>query len=506
MAYLLVKMFFIILLAAFFGFLLGMWWIRRQFVDVSEEYNRITARAGTDEVVPQWGALQASLGGLQATVDGIAKSIPATASNDATNIETKLSRLDDSIRSIRAPTVDLEPIQRSLAALDTHVQEMAQPTNVDVEPLMERINGVGADVRAIVIPPAPEFDVAPLVTRLTAIEAALKAIDIPEPKETDLSPVTERVEAVEDAVRAIKIPKPPKLDLSPIMSRVDGVESAVREISIPEAQDLDLAPVIERVAAVEEAVRAISIPDSPDLHPVVDRIDTVERAVHAIHIPESKAVDFSAVFARIEALQKAVEAIELPEAPTVDWSTVMTPLNAVRGTVDSVDKAVKAIDIPPSQTVDLAPIEVRLAALESALLNEGGHWSTVSAQLGRLEANLGQLKPPVEKPKADPDAPVLLNSAAYGPPDNLKRISGVGPVLEGLLNRLGVWYFWQVARWSEREVKYVDSQLEVFKGRIIRDEWVRQATQLAQTSDNQPPADHGGGGLGLDAPHAPTPP
>lgn len=72
----------------------------------------------------------------------------------------------------------------------------------------------------------------------------------------------------------------------------------------------------------------------------------------------------------------------------------------------------------------------------------------------------------------------LLTEARGGQADDLKRISGVGPKLEGLLHKNGVFHFDQVAAWSPAEVAYMDDQLS-FKGRIDRDNWIEQATKLA---------------------------
>ena len=63
--------------------------------------------------------------------------------------------------------------------------------------------------------------------------------------------------------------------------------------------------------------------------------------------------------------------------------------------------------------------------------------------------------------------------------DDLKRIKGVGPKLEALCNRLGIWHFSQIAGWSDDEVAWVDQHLEGFKGRVRRDDWVEQARALA---------------------------
>ena len=64
-------------------------------------------------------------------------------------------------------------------------------------------------------------------------------------------------------------------------------------------------------------------------------------------------------------------------------------------------------------------------------------------------------------------------------PDDLKLIAGVGPKLEGVLNGLGIYKFEQVAKWKKAERDWVDSYLK-FKGRIERDDWVKQAKALAK--------------------------
>ncbi len=59
--------------------------------------------------------------------------------------------------------------------------------------------------------------------------------------------------------------------------------------------------------------------------------------------------------------------------------------------------------------------------------------------------------------------------------DDLTRISGVGPALERLLHKQGVFYFKQIASWTKDDVKVIDSKLDTFKGRILRDNWVKGA-------------------------------
>lgn len=66
-----------------------------------------------------------------------------------------------------------------------------------------------------------------------------------------------------------------------------------------------------------------------------------------------------------------------------------------------------------------------------------------------------------------------------GAPDDLKLISGVGPVLEKKLNALGITQYAQVAAFKKSDIVTLDDALS-FKGRIERDEWVKQAKALAK--------------------------
>ncbi|WP_299725143.1 endonuclease [uncultured Tateyamaria sp.] len=103
-------------------------------------------------------------------------------------------------------------------------------------------------------------------------------------------------------------------------------------------------------------------------------------------------------------------------------------------------------------------------------------------------------KKPAAKPKAKADPkpvtnpepvsggskPETLSAAREGGPDNLKQIKGVGPKLEALLHSMGFYHFDQIAGWGPNEIAWVDENLEGFKGRVSRDEWVSQAKTLAE--------------------------
>lgn len=75
--------------------------------------------------------------------------------------------------------------------------------------------------------------------------------------------------------------------------------------------------------------------------------------------------------------------------------------------------------------------------------------------------------------------PPLLESPTA--PDDLKLIVGIGPVLERMLQQLGISTYRQVARWTERDIDEFDARLHEFRGRIRRDDWVTQARALHQS-------------------------
>lgn len=109
-----------------------------------------------------------------------------------------------------------------------------------------------------------------------------------------------------------------------------------------------------------------------------------------------------------------------------------------------------------------------------------------------------ETSPAVKSPSAVKAAPAAEKAASVSAPkpsledknrpagiarpadvDDLKLISGVGPKIEGTLHELGIFTFAQVAAWKKAEREWVDGYLN-FKGRIERDDWVKQAKALAK--------------------------
>jgi len=76
-------------------------------------------------------------------------------------------------------------------------------------------------------------------------------------------------------------------------------------------------------------------------------------------------------------------------------------------------------------------------------------------------------------PKQESEKPVAKSEGK----DDLSKISGVGPVIVGKLEALGVTTFQQIADFTADDIARIDEELN-FKGRIERDEWVSQAKEF----------------------------
>jgi small subunit ribosomal protein S2 len=70
-----------------------------------------------------------------------------------------------------------------------------------------------------------------------------------------------------------------------------------------------------------------------------------------------------------------------------------------------------------------------------------------------------------------------LLTAPRGAPDDLTKLTGVGPELEKKLNEGGLFHYWQFAAMSPADEMTVDASLKL-SGRIARDGWIAQARSL----------------------------
>jgi len=140
------------------------------------------------------------------------------------------------------------------------------------------------------------------------------------------------------------------------------------------------------------------------------------------------------------------------------------PNNAMRETATGAESDASKIDggKAPGKATNAAPAD---GAVEAS--------PKKSRTIIAPKANPKEVNPVAEKGGSAP-----LFVAPAGAADDLKLISGVGPVLEGRLNALGITKWSQVAAFTADDIAKVEDSLS-FKGRVTRDNWLAQAAALA---------------------------
>ena len=159
---------------------------------------------------------------------------------------------------------------------------------------------------------------------------------------------------------------------------------------------------------------------------------------------------------------------------------------AITGATSLTDKSLynkqrtyERVEAPPPAAPASAPVAAAPAPVVAAPVVAAPVNTPVVARVAKIADATAKKAPAKKAAPAKSSGPELLKKPR-GKADDLKLIWGVGPAFEKLLNKIGLWHFDQIAAWSAADIKHVDALLKGFHGRILRDEWVKQAGKLAQ--------------------------
>lgn len=173
-------------------------------------------------------------------------------------------------------------------------------------------------------------------------------------------------------------------------------------------------------------------------------------------------------------------------------STKAEPKPADNTATPAAAATLKFLDAPNGEPDDLKKILGIGSVLEEKLNDMGVyHYSQVAefsaTDIENINTNLN-FPGRIERDEWIPQAQNLVSGgegrklkyldAPEGEKEDLKLISGVGPVLEDKLNELGIYHFWQIAKFEQKDIDLVNDAM-AFPGRIERDEWIAQAQNLA---------------------------
>ena len=128
-----------------------------------------------------------------------------------------------------------------------------------------------------------------------------------------------------------------------------------------------------------------------------------------------------------------------------------------------------------SRAINLYCDLIARAAIDGISRSQGAAGMDVGASDAPVE-----ILPEAEPVEAEADASTEvfeLLAAPRGAPDDLAKLTGVGPQIVKKLNEHGVFHYWQLAAMTADEAAKLDADLR-FNGRITRDKWSDQAKAL----------------------------
>ena len=129
-----------------------------------------------------------------------------------------------------------------------------------------------------------------------------------------------------------------------------------------------------------------------------------------------------------------------------------------------------------------------LQALQSEVAGQAKMMGEQEEEISRLRKRLVEVRTALRVREsghvvARPNGPANQLSLQIGHPkntnapqrDDLKKIHGIGPVIERALNKMGTYTYIQIARWTPSDIAKVARKLETVPERIKRDNWIAGA-------------------------------
>jgi len=224
--------------------------------------------------------------------------------------------------------------------------------------------------------------------------------------------------------------------------------------------------------------RGFSNPFRKEFAPL--NLDRLQAAIDAGRLDPKKTVDLSALRAA-GLIGKRKDGVRLLARGELKAAITLEVDSASKAAAEALEKAGGKLVLGSTEAADAIAVEPAPKPVKAKA-------PAKPKAEDKPKAKAAPKKEPEPKAEAKPaddggekeldgERPVALDGPK-GEADDLKKIGGVGPKLEGTLNELGIYHFWQIAEFTPDNVSWVDGYLS-FKGRIDRDDWIGQAKAFA---------------------------
>ncbi len=443
--------------------------------------------AVSDIKIPEMPEIPAvDLTGTEARIDAISQSVGLLHNTDVSHIERRLDGLEDRLTNLHIPVPNLTPIDEGLSAIHNRLSGIeASSTDVaarlgDLTVIQQRIEQVRSEVARLENVPSE-------LTRLEQIQAEL-------PRLAQLQSEVARLENVPHELTRLEQIQAELPRLAQLQSEVARLENVPHELTRLEQIQSEIMR-LERMEGTLAALR-LDVQDSgTDTTPLENKIDVMRADINA-QFP----IDMTPVFNSVDTMERKMDLAAMENRLT----SIEYGLAALHHMLRTRDEEFAVIR---KQERDRGFSQ---AAPPPPIFTGESMYRTDYEAAPKMEPPAYDIAPPpvpdprdyqrFDPPQSEPEPPKvedaigdarkpddranLLVRPAFGAPDDLEDISGVGPMLHGLLTDIGVYYFWQIAEWGPAEVEWVDDMLDGFNGRIERDDWVGQAKELAAREDS----------------------
>lgn len=432
---------------------------------------------------------------VNARVTSLAETV-ASNRPDLAPLQDRLGALEAAIANFRIPEVDLGPVHSGLARLDLSLSEL-QPPEVDLRPIETRLSKLEELLDTLDTKDnfaALAGDVAVLAAELSAVsgEVVNVAADVSRMSgdvtkvSGDVVKVAGEVGSVGQAIARIELPEMP--DLDPLHSRLAALDASLSDrFALVQERIAANTPLndalIGTLAAIESDLEVVASRRGPDLEPLFVQLASLDTSIGTIRNELRGQNRLEPIERRLLAIQEAVHNPPPGEVSREDLTALEDRLTSIEYGITALHHMLRGRgDSARSDAADSHRPRVETAATEARPTPR----TTRSLPTAEMQALTSRRAEAIAKARKPDDQANLLTHAAFGEGDDLAQIIGVGPILTELLHEVGVFYFWQIAEWTDDDVAYVDEKLLHFKGRIERDDWVGQAKELAEMPGSAP--------------------
>ena len=164
----------------------------------------------------------------------------------------------------------------------------------------------------------------------------------------------------------------------------------------------------------------------------------------------------------------------IPVIAVVDTNCVPDGIDYV---IPGNDDAIRAIRLYTEEVANTILNARQAAQIQAAAAAGGSAKESIEEVVAEAEPVAETAEAPVEKAEAPVETAETAPAAEAASADKLTDINGIGPVIEGKLQAMGITTFKQIADLTPEDVERIDGELN-FKGRIDREEWISQAKAL----------------------------